>query len=352
MAKYKVLIWSEFPPKTKTGISIINKLIVDVFDKVGINYLIIEECAWNKGVLGTILHHFSNYFLVIFKLVHHKIKFLYFTFTLSRGGLLKVALVMPFFKLFSRRTKLVGHIHRGDFEDFSKNGLFNRLILKYYFFFLNKVVVLSGQIKDSVQAFSPRSEIIVLPNTSPVENVELLDQKAYHAKYICIANYLRTKGLEELVKSFSSAELKSAQLSIFGDKYNQSFMENLERIKSQNVNVCGPLERDQLLSEMKSHDALIVPSWNEGQPMVILEAMSLGMPVISTEVGDIPNMLGEKYPFLVEPKSEKALKETIVQFDNYKNKEKLSDSLYKRYIEKYSNAVFSENVTLLFKSKE
>ncbi len=38
----------------------------------------------------------------------------------------------------------------------------------------------------------------------------------------------------------------------------------------------------------------ILPSYNEGMPMSILEAMSYGLPIISTDVGSIPSVVNEK----------------------------------------------------------
>jgi glycosyltransferase involved in cell wall biosynthesis len=52
----------------------------------------------------------------------------------------------------------------------------------------------------------------------------------------------------------------------------------------------GPVERDRLLA---SADAFVLPSYAEGLPMSLLEAMAWGLPVISTAVGSIPEHVHE-----------------------------------------------------------
>ena len=46
---------------------------------------------------------------------------------------------------------------------------------------------------------------------------------------------------------------------------------------------------------MRGIDALIIPSRNEGLPLVLLEALATGVPVIASRVGGIPEVLDESY---------------------------------------------------------
>ena len=349
MQKIKVLIWSEFPPKTKTGISLINQLVLNCLKSKGQNVSILEECAWNKGKAGTIFHHFSNYIKLLLLLLKNSVSYLYFTFPLSKGGVLKLIFIFPFIKICSRKTRLVGHIHRGDFNIFSKESVINRMLLNTCFCFLDKVVVLSEMFKTDVSEFSPKSDIFVLRNTSPIEQDGNRSQKVYQKKFICVSNYISSKGLMELVQVFKLDHFRDLNLNIHGSAFDNELIKELKLQKSQNVQINGPLAREELMDEMSKFDCLIVPSRNEGQPIVILEAMSLGLPVIAYKVGDIENMLGSDYPFLTNPVNNINLSEKIQLFDHFTNKEKLSLDLTERYKKYYSNSVFCENITQLFK---
>jgi len=119
--------------------------------------------------------------------------------------------------------------------------------------------------------------------------------------------------------------------------------------KTQNITIHGPITREQLKSTLKKFDALILPSWNEGQPIILLEAISIGLPVIATNVGDIRNISGSDYPFIFESHSVESLKKTIFEFNNYTDKNKLGEKLFQHYQTNFSNKIFFRNVTDLFK---
>ncbi|MCD4663977.1 MAG: glycosyltransferase family 4 protein, partial [Bacteroidales bacterium] len=70
----------------------------------------------------------------------------------------------------------------------------------------------------------------------------------------------------------------------------------------------GLYEKDIILRKTK---IFILPSYNEGLPMVLLEAMSYGIPIISTPVGGIPELVEKENGFLVKPGDISSLKEKI-----------------------------------------
>jgi glycosyltransferase involved in cell wall biosynthesis len=57
------------------------------------------------------------------------------------------------------------------------------------------------------------------------------------------------------------------------------------------IEVLGPRKHQEIPSFLQKADALILPSYWEGMPTVVLEAMSSGVPVVSTRVGDIPTTI-------------------------------------------------------------
>ena len=80
---------------------------------------------------------------------------------------------------------------------------------------------------------------------------------------------------------------------------------------------------------------MILPSWNEGQPLVLLEAMSQGILIIATDAGFVRELLGEAYPYIYKPGDKRGLRQMIYVYSEDRDKKKLSDYLKTRYYKFY-----------------
>jgi len=347
MNKKKILIWGEFPPKTTTGISISNQAIYNILLDADFTINVIEEFTWNKSPLTKIMSLCLSKLSVLYKSLFTKTDLFYFTISLSVFGLFKViAMILPFY-LFSRKTKRIGHIHRGDIQEFVQAKKWNNKLLQFVLRRTDLLVVLSEQFKKDIEQLFSHKQIAVLHNTSFFEKEKIV-KREYNKNFVCISNYIESKGIENLVDCFIDRELNNLNLSVYGQVYDQSYYEKLERKASVNIKLNKAIDHSHIASVLEQADCLILPSWNEGQPIIILEAMSLGIPVISTKVGDVPNIFGTDYPFLSEPKETNALKETIRRFDAFTDKQDLSEYLFKRYKVYYSNEHYKEKVLKIF----
>ena len=92
------------------------------------------------------------------------------------------------------------------------------------------------------------------------------------------------------------------------------------------VSVPGWISVDQKLVLLKEADIYILPSYQEGLPISILEAMSAGLPIISTPVGGIPDAVTDgENGYLIEPGDSEALASKILFLsENHNVWEKLS----------------------------
>ena len=91
---------------------------------------------------------------------------------------------------------------------------------------------------------------------------------------------------------------------------------------------------------LKLFDAYILPSLSEGLPMVLLEAMAAGCPIVATNVGGIPSVIehGES-GILVEPQKSKPLAFEIIEL---LTKKKLADKYSKNGLEKFKDCFSAE----------
>lgn len=167
------------------------------------------------------------------------------------------------------------------------------------------IVVLSDSWKEIVRAVLPDSEIVVIYN--PV--MEALGGTRSHVEesldVLYLAHLIRRKGFDDLVKAFAKVvdNVPDARLVFCGSgetKYAQELSEELDI--SRNVVFRGWIPETEIAKELSTAAVFCLPSYDEGLPMGILEAMSSGVAVVATPVGGIPDVLfHEDNALLVDP---------------------------------------------------
>lgn len=127
------------------------------------------------------------------------------------------------------------------------------------------------------------------------------------------------KGIHHLITAFVrvAQDFPESRLIIAGSHDNRGYA---ARLKAQ-IEQAGLVERIELLgkmpqvglaSRMGEACLLVLPSYSEGLPRVIYEAMAAGLPVVATAVSGIPEIVQESVTgFLVQPGDENALEERI-----------------------------------------
>ncbi|MDG6095719.1 glycosyltransferase [Acetobacter sp. AN02] len=114
------------------------------------------------------------------------------------------------------------------------------------------------------------------------------------------------KGFDLLLDAFRRAALPRTQLVIAGTGPDRA---RLEAMAPKNVIFTG--YRPSLREDMQGFDAFVLPSLREPFGLVLLEAMAAGLPVIATEAGGVPDILGTRPDCLVPPGDIPALTQAL-----------------------------------------
>jgi glycosyltransferase involved in cell wall biosynthesis len=139
------------------------------------------------------------------------------------------------------------------------------------------------------------------------EKIKIKNSSPY---FLFFGRLSREKGIISLINVF--LDLPDQQLKIVGT--GMLYDEILEMTKeSKNIEVLGYRSGKQLQDIVEGAHFVIIPSeWYENNPMTIIEAYSLGVPVIGTNIGGIPEIIEDgKTGFIVEPYSKQSLKNAV-----------------------------------------
>jgi glycosyltransferase involved in cell wall biosynthesis len=101
------------------------------------------------------------------------------------------------------------------------------------------------------------------------------------------------KGAVDLLRAFqvNAAALTGVELAMVGDGADAELCHLLARSLPINVRFPGVQPHDRIPLWLAACDVLALPSWNEGTPNVVLEALACGRPVVATKVGGIPALV-------------------------------------------------------------
>jgi glycosyltransferase involved in cell wall biosynthesis len=149
-------------------------------------------------------------------------------------------------------------------------------------------------------------------------------------KYILYVGRIKTtKGIKELLDAIK--KLPGTELILIGRGDDAKNYEEYARQKGiKNANFLGAIYGDKRLGYYDACDCLILPSYTEGAPVVLMEAIAKNLPVIATNVGGVAKMIESgREGIIIKPKSSEEITKAIREILNWKKKN------IKKYAKKY-----------------
>lgn len=146
-----------------------------------------------------------------------------------------------------------------------------------------------------VEGGLPEERIFVKPNfiEDPLKKMpELSKGKKRGKSFLFVGRISQEKGIEDLVRCWMEKEIET-ELLIAGDGPLRQALEAKSRgVKS--IRWLGHIDQKEILKRLSESRALIFPTkCFEGQPLILLEAMSVGCPVITSRIGNPKNLIDD-----------------------------------------------------------
>ncbi|MBL0358086.1 MAG: glycosyltransferase family 4 protein [Chitinophagaceae bacterium] len=222
-----------------------------------------------------------------------------------RGSFIRKSVVLLLSKLFGKTTLL--HIHGGEFKVYYEGSGALKPYILYILNAADELMVLSDEWKTYFDSITKKHKAIVVNN--PVIMPEKVNRNTVQIPVrILYLNHVTVKkgifDIVELFKKNKSAYKGVFKLSIAGtgnelEKLTTEIAENgLEELIDYKGWVSGK-QKDDLIQDC---NLFILTSYYEGLPMSILESMAFGKPVISSNVGGIPQIVKPRMNgWLVKP---------------------------------------------------
>lgn len=220
-----------------------------------------------------------------------------------------------------RKVKTLYHIRFGRVPDILKNRGWENVLLKACLARCDTIVAIDEKTYQSLKRSRYGQKAYHIP--LPIYTKELPEAFTEKDKTVCFVGWvIRNKGIEELLEAWDRIDLKENgwKLCVIGPSRDAYRQELLKKYSCVNVEFCGELPHEKVLDYVNSSKIFVLPSYTEGFPNAVVEAMALATSIVATNVGAIPEMLDGECGYLIEKQNvdmlAQALEEAASEGDN------------------------------------
>lgn len=213
------------------------------------------------------------------------------------------------FKLCKRfKIKVIIHLHGSEFEKwFNSANYKTKKKVRYLLRESNAFLVLGEKWKSVINTIEPLANTIVVRNAIAIPDTMVQWNDAY-CQILYLGVLIERKGLDDLLYALDilkvNNKLDGIKVAIAGSGSEEIRLKKICKQKKleKYVTFYGWISGKEKERLIKDSQVMVLPSYNEGLPVSILEAISYGMPVVATDVGDVSAAVhNEQNGFIVSP---------------------------------------------------
>ena len=356
----KILMISPLPPPFG-GISHWTTLVCAYAKKMGDAVEIINTAPKNRGVDGrTFFQRIVNGLVGIYPIYRH-LKQVTKIFhpdvahlcTSASFSLVRDYIVLKFLKRMN--TPCAYHLHFGRVPALKLHKNWEWKLLLKNISLSDFVITMNEDTQDALRDIVDSARLFNIPNPIDIDSLPAPMEYASHEKYILYLGWIvKTKGIEELLSAWKQIKetLPAWRLKLVGPASEAYLKALTEQDLLNDVDLIGELPHDKAMQYMQKAGIFVLPSYSEGFPNVILEAMALQVPVIATRVGSLPEMLDDDEG-LISPQNISDLADQLTKLaTSEQQRTQIAEKLYQRAIRNYEISIVYKQYKAIWNKKQ
>ncbi len=348
--KQKILLIGPIPPPV-TGESRINNLIIEklpeYFEYINTSTPNFDEKI-GKFNFQKLWLNLKNY-LRLYKIIQTDM--VYATIGQTFFGVLKFTPYFIVAKLLNR--PIIIHVHGNNLlHQYQQLKGIKKFLFKKTLTITDKGIVLSNNLKSNLTPFLKDEQITVLHNFvdddfSDITSHILENKDFSKIKILYLSNLMTQKGIFELLDALKKLDnLNIEYRAVLAGNIDKSIEKKVKKMVTElpKVQYVGPVYGSEKKELFLSSNIFILPSYREGQPLSILEAIATGNIVITTSHPGVEDILSKNQVFYIQKKSSDSIVESILYL-----KSKMVE--YKKIIFSNHNYIIHNFTTEIFITK-
>ncbi|MGG4036977.1 glycosyltransferase family 4 protein [Heyndrickxia ginsengihumi] len=341
--------------KVKGGMTTVVESFLNYDFKDEFKIVYIPTHIENTNTFYKLLFFFISLLRIVYNLLFNRIRIVHMHMS-ERGSFKRKYIIYKIAKFFNKIV--ITHSHGAEFKEYydvvnaKQKSKISELLRES-----DLVITLGERWSEIIKNIEPNSKTCILRNAVniPAESNMIIEKDCYNILFLAVL--IKRKGILDLINSSALIidELKKfnkeVKFTIAGD--GELLNESIDLVTQlglkENFYFLGWVDNKKKAELLRKADLFILPSYNEGLPLSIIEAMSYGVPIISTNVGSINEaVICGRNGFLIKPGDTKGIKNAITKLLTKGDISQFSEESRVLAEERFDNNKYFDRIKLIY----